>query len=60
MKNREIDNIITSIGEYYGENYDSDKFNDLIDRLSFSNNVCIEIIDNASLLYSSNSKIRGC
>ena len=47
MKNREIDNIITSIGEYYSENYDSDKFNDLIDRLSFSNNVCIEIIDNA-------------
>lgn len=55
MKNREIDNIINTISqEYNAENVD------ILDELSFNNNVCIEIIDSNYLLYSSTSQIRGC
>lgn len=55
MKNREIDNIINTISQEYNiENAD------ILDELSFNNNVCIEIIDSNYLLYSSTSQIRGC
>ena len=56
MKNREINNIILTITQ----NYDASNFSDIIDEISFTNNVCIEVIDSNTLLYSSNSRIRGC
>lgn len=56
MKNREINDIVTTISE----NYNNINFSDLLDDLSFNNNVCIEIIDSNQLLYSSTSQIRGC
>lgn len=56
MKNREISDIVSSINN----NYNASNFNDILDQLSFDNNVCIEVIDSSTLLYSSNSQIRGC
>ncbi|MCI8778981.1 MAG: HAMP domain-containing histidine kinase [Bacilli bacterium] len=56
MKNREIDGIIDIISQ----EYNSANLLDILDDLSFSNNVCIEIINSDDLLYSSTSQIRGC
>lgn len=56
MKEKDIRNIVSTISQ----NYNSNQINDILDHLSFSNNVCIEIIDNLNSLYSSNSNIRGC
>ncbi len=56
MKNREIDGIINIISQ----EYNSENLLDILDDLSFSNNVCIEVINSDDLLYSSTSQIRGC
>ena len=56
MKEKDINNIVTIISQ----NYNSNNFEDILDNLSFSNNVCIEMIDNLNSIYSSNSNIRGC
>lgn len=56
MKNRDINNIINTISQ----NYNDENFDDILDDLSFNNNVCIEIINGNYALYSSISQIRGC
>lgn len=56
MKNREITGIIDIISQ----EYNSENLLDILDELSFSNNVCIEVINSNDLLYSSTSQIRGC
>ena len=56
MKTRDINDIVNNISQ----SYNSESFDDILDSLTFNNNVCIEIIDNSGLLYSSNSQIRGC
>lgn len=56
MKNRDINNIMNTISQ----NYNADNFEDILDDLSFNNNVCIEIINGNYALYSSKSQIRGC
>lgn len=56
MKNREIDSII----DFISQEYNTENLLDILDELSFSNNVCIEVINSDDLLYSSTSQIRGC
>lgn len=56
MKTRDIKKIVTTISESYSKN----NFDNILDELTFSNNICIEILDNSKIIYSSNSQIRGC
>ncbi|MBR1385359.1 MAG: HAMP domain-containing histidine kinase [Bacilli bacterium] len=45
----EIDNVVNEIKERYKEN----NYEDYLNEISFKNNMCIEIYDNVSALYSS-------
>ena len=47
-------NIVKIVNEIK-QNYNVDNFSDILDELTFSNNVCIEFVTNSNFLYSSNS-----
>ena len=51
---------ITEISNKVKNNYNSLDFIDILDELSFKNDICIEINKNNSLIYSSNTFKRGC
>lgn len=40
--------------------YEKDDFMDIYDKLSYNNNICIEIISNNKIIYSSDAMNRGC
>lgn len=51
---------INRIGNKIVSSYNSDNFTDTLDLLTFKEDVCIEINQNNSLLYTSNSFRKGC
>ncbi len=48
-----VKNEISNVVEKVKENYNSDDYEDYLNRLSFQNNMCIEIYDGVAISYSS-------
>ena len=51
---------IISIANSISENYNSETIDDLIDKMTFNNNVCIEVINKSNMFYSSNNQSKSC
>ncbi|MEG2457466.1 MAG: HAMP domain-containing sensor histidine kinase [Bacilli bacterium] len=51
---------IKDIGQYVSSTYDKENRDLYYDRLSYTNNICIEIIENKNLVYTSQSISKGC
>lgn len=56
--NKKID--IKEIAHKVKKIYDTEEYKDALDSLAFREDVCIEILDNKSLVYSTDSMSRGC